>query len=157
MTTYSRICIFGRPGSGKSTFSQELHSKTDLPLHHLDKHFFTSNWVSRNYQEFLSIQENIVQQEQWIIDGNSLQSLEMRFARADVVIYFNYSRLLCLWRLLKRRFLAARHTKDTPEGCPEALRFNLLKYMWTFEYRQNNRLAKTYFRIKNSISPCYIY
>jgi adenylate kinase family enzyme len=49
-TDYIRICIFGRPGSGKSTFAHKLHLKTGLPLYHLDRYFFVANWVERDYQ-----------------------------------------------------------------------------------------------------------
>ena len=37
-----RIMIFGRPGSGKSTFAVELALKLNLPLYHLDKYFVTA-------------------------------------------------------------------------------------------------------------------
>ena len=137
---YSRICIFGRPGSGKSTFALKLHKETNLPLYHLDKYFFTANWVERDYQQFLSIQQDIVDQERWIIDGNSLKSLEMRYARAQVCLYFNYPRWLCLIRLVKRILFKDPAIKDRADECPEIIRWNLIKYMWTFEYRQNKRL-----------------
>lgn len=39
---YQKICIFGRPGSGKSTFALQLHKKLNLPLYHLDKYFYKS-------------------------------------------------------------------------------------------------------------------
>lgn len=137
---YSRICIFGRPGSGKSTFALKLHKETNLPLYHLDKYFFTANWVEQDHQQFLSIQQEIIDQEKWIIDGNSLKSLEMRYARAQVCLYFNYPRWLCLIRLLKRILFKDPSIKDRADRCPEIIRWNLIKYMWTFEYRQNNRL-----------------
>lgn len=50
-----KIMIFGRPGSGKSTFATWLSQSLDLPLHHLDKHFYIRNWVERDYNEFLQI------------------------------------------------------------------------------------------------------
>lgn len=56
----SKIMIFGRPGSGKSTFSDALHKQTGLPLHHIDKYYFVENWVERDRQEFLDIQQSIV-------------------------------------------------------------------------------------------------
>jgi adenylate kinase family enzyme len=137
---YSRICIFGRPGSGKSTFSQILHAQTQIPLYHLDRYYFTANWVERNYQEFLALQRYITQQDRWIIDGNALKSLEMRYARAELVLYFNYPRWLCLWRLIKRRLSKDRAIEDRAEGCREMISWKLLKYMWTFEYRNNYSL-----------------
>jgi adenylate kinase family enzyme len=39
-SSFKRIMIFGRPGSGKSTFATWLSRALNLPLHHLDKHFY---------------------------------------------------------------------------------------------------------------------
>ena len=60
--------IFGRPGSGKSTFATWLSNFYPLPIYHLDKYFYIRNWLERDYNEFLEIQENIVNSESWIID-----------------------------------------------------------------------------------------
>jgi len=145
---YLRICIFGRPGSGKSTFALRLHKKMCLPLYHLDRYFFVENWIARNYEEFLLAQHEIVDQDKWIIDGNSLKSLEVRYARAQISLYFNYSRWICLFRIIKRFFLKDPAIKDRAEGCKEKIRFSLLKYMWTFEYRLNNRLTYQIIELK---------
>jgi adenylate kinase family enzyme len=136
-----RIMIFGRPGSGKSTFALKLAKKHGLPLFHLDKYFFESNWNARNYEDFLEDQYAIVAKKDWIVDGNSLQSLSLRYSEADICIYFNYPRLLCLWRLIKRTFYKDRDIDDRADGCKERVSWRLIKYMWSFEYRLNNRLA----------------
>lgn len=139
---YSRICIMGRPGSGKSTFAQDLHTTTGLPLYHLDHYFFSAGWVEAPYEQFLSQQRKFVSQDAWIIDGNSLQSLELRYARAQVCLYFNYPRLLCTLRLFKRRFFKDKAINDRAVGCPERISWKLLHYLWTFESRKNYFLMK---------------
>ncbi len=136
-----RIMIFGRPGSGKSTFAVILYKATGIPLYHLDKYFYVQNWVERNYTNFLDIQQTMVTQDSWIIDGNSTKSLEMRWARADVVLYFNYPRWLCYWRVFKRLFSSDPHIDDRAEGCLEKMSWGLLKYMWSFEQRVNPIIA----------------
>lgn len=146
---FSRIVIFGRPGSGKSTFAFKLHQKTGIPVFHLDKIYFTSNWVKANYDEFLEKQKNIIKQEKWIIDGCSLQSLPMRYERADIVLFFNYPRLLCVWRLFKRIFDKNPAIDDRADDCHELPSWTLLKYTWTFEYRQNYRLKHMIEQLKN--------
>ncbi len=133
--------IFGRPGSGKSTFALALHKATKIPLHHLDKHFYESNWIERDYQEFLKIQQSIIDSNSWIIDGNNTKSLESRYQHADVVIYFNYPRWLCYWRIFKRLFKKNTDIDDRAEGCAETIRFALLRYMWSFESRVANQIA----------------
>jgi len=96
--------IFGKPGSGKSTLALKLHEATQIPVYHLDRYFFTENWAERDYQQFLEDQKNIVSKEEWIIDGNSTKSLDVRYQRAELVIYLNYPKFICYHRLLKRFF-----------------------------------------------------
>lgn len=135
-----RIMIFGLPGSGKSHFAKRLHLATGLPLFHLDKIFFKEGWVKENANVFLSKQRALVDADHWIIDGNSLSSLDVRWARADLVLYFHLPRLLCLARLIKRRFFKDRSIDDRAPLCPEVLRFRLIKYMWGFQSRVHPRI-----------------
>lgn len=134
--------IFGRPGSGKSTLALRLHNLTQIPLHHLDKHFYESDWIERDYQEFIKIQQSMVDTPSWIIDGNSTKSLEMRYSRADLVLYFNFPRFICYWRILKRLFVRDIGIKDRAEGCNETIRFSLLRYMWGFESRVSKQISE---------------
>ena len=136
----NRIMIFGKPGSGKSTFALKLHKKTNLPLHHLDRYFYTKNWIERNYKEYLDIQESFVDQETWIIDGNCTSSLEMRYKKADVCIYFNYPKSKCYYRILKRFFYKNPEIKDRAQGCKETINAGLIHYISTFETRVNNKI-----------------
>lgn len=134
--------IFGRPGSGKSTFALGLHQRTGLPLYHLDRYFFTANWQEHNYQSFLNIQQKLVDQDKWIIDGNNTKSLAMRYGRAELCLYFNYPRWLCYWRILKRLFHKDKKMHDRAEGCHETMCWSLLSYTWTFEHRVKQQIKE---------------
>jgi adenylate kinase family enzyme len=148
-----RIMIFGIPGSGKSTFALKLSRLLDLPLFHLDKYFFTAGWQERNKEEFLNIQEKLVEQESWIIDGNAISSLEMRFSRADMILYFRFNRLLCLWRILKRLKDKNPQISDRAEGCTERVRLRLIRYLWGFPKRVEHSIEDL--RKKYSLTPFY--
>ncbi len=136
-----RIMIFGRSGSGKSTFALWLSEQMQLPLYHLDKYFFTENWVERDYDEFMADQQALVDQDHWIIDGNCLKSLEVRYQRADVAIYFNYPKLLCLWRIMKRVLCKDSKIYDRAKDCPEVVRWKFIKNMWNFEKRADRLIS----------------
>lgn len=127
--------IFGRPGSGKSTLAYNLHKQTNLPLFHLDKYFYKTSWIERNYDEFLAFQKGIVNKPSWIIDGNCLRSLEMRFSKADLILYLNGSKGHCLFRIIKRRLHKCPNIDDRAENCAEKINWKLIKGMWTFEKR----------------------
>lgn len=139
-TPMRKIMISGRPGSGKSTFAYWLHQETGIPLYHLDGYFFVENWIERDYQVFLEIQQDMLQTSGWIIDGNSIHSLEMRYAKAEVVLYFNYPKWLCALRILKRYFFKNPFLQDRAYGCKEKLRWRLFRYMWNFENRVAARI-----------------
>jgi adenylate kinase family enzyme len=83
----------------------------------------------------LYIQNGLVEKEAWIIDGNAIRSLEMRFSRADTVLYFRFNRLLCLWRIFKRLFFKDHRISDKADGCSERVRMRLIRYLWTFDER----------------------
>ena len=138
---YKRIMIFGPPGAGKTTFAYKLHKKIWLPLHHLDKYFFTSCWIQRDKEDFLAIQKGLVDHEHWLIDGNSVSSLEMRWERADLVLYFNPGKLLCLSRLPLRYFQDRRHLDDRAENCPERISLDLITYLWGFDKRVRAKIV----------------
>lgn len=139
---YKKIMVFGRPGSGKSTFAYQLHSQTKIPLYHLDKYFFIANWAKRDYEEFMDIQNQMVTSESWIVDGNCTRSLETRYQHAELCVYFNFSKLLCLWRICKRIFHNRSHIDDRADGCGEVVRWDLIKYMWTFENRVAEQISQ---------------
>ncbi len=91
--------------------------------------------MERDYNEFLDIQQSLVAGGSWMIDGNCIRSLAMRYARADLVIYLNYPRHICYWRILKRIFTKNPAIDDRSPGCKETINFKLLRYMWTFHHR----------------------
>jgi|SRR5579872_4221666 len=126
-----RIAIIGIPGSGKSTFATKLGKLLDIPVHHLDKHRFEPNGEKKDKQEFLSIQKTLIAEDAWIIEGCSFSTYEMRFARADMVIYFHFPRLVCIARVLKRFFIFDKALSET--GCLRGINGKLLKYIWNFD------------------------
>lgn len=143
----NRIMIFGVPASGKSTFATQISKKLNLPLYHIDMYFFVKNWALRDADEFLAIQEKLVEQDRWVIDGNAITSLEVRWARADMVIYFHFNHWKCLWRAIKRVFGRDPSIDDRPEGCPNGLSWRFLYVLWVFNdlvKDQVQRLRKKY-------------
>lgn len=159
--TLKRIAIIGLPGSGKSTFAYELGIVMNIPVHHLDKYVFIGN-VKKDHNEFISIQQNLVNQDSWIIEGCSLKTLEMRFARADVVIYFQFQRLLCIWRVIKRFFNYKKSGFDS--GCTRIVNWALLKYIWTFDKEKGKAIEvlreqypEVEFRIFNKSTDAIAY
>lgn len=123
---YQRIMVAGCSGSGKSTFSRELASKTSLPLIHLDAEYWLPGWVEPSKSDWRASMKELVTQEQWIMDGNFSSTWDIRLPRTELVIYLQYPLWLMLWRATKRMLqLNGQVRPDMAPGCPE--RFN-----WAF-------------------------
>lgn len=149
-----RIAIIGLPGSGKSTFAIKLGKLLNISVHHLDRHVFDGK-KKREKTEFLSLKESILKEDSWIIEGCSLSTVEMRFARADTVIYFNFPRMLCIYRICKRYFGFDHNDKFT--GCLDGINWPLIKYIWNFN--RNNKqnieeLSRRYSAVQFFVFSC---
>ena len=134
-----RIAIIGLPGSGKSTFAIKLGKLLNIPVHHLDRYMFEGR-MKREKDAFLVIKESIIRENAWIIEGCSFSTLEMRFARADTVIYFNLPRTLCIWRVCKRLLTFDKHITET--GCLNSINWPLIKYIWNFNRDKKQRIEE---------------
>lgn len=100
---YKRVLVIGSPGSGKSTLTRALHQLTDLPMVHLDLLYWRADKTTLTREEFVPLLQAELAKERWIIDGNFSFTMEMRMARADLVIFFDLPVEKCLDGIKKRR------------------------------------------------------
>lgn len=67
------------------------------------------------------------------MDGNYPDSLELRLARADGVVFIDRDRLLCLWRCIRRYLKHRGHNRpELAPGCYEKLDRDFLKWIWNY-------------------------
>lgn len=99
----NKIIIIGCPGSGKSTFSKALHDKTRIPLFHLDMMFWNADRTTVEKSVFRKRLSNVLQLNQWIIDGNYQSTMELRLQECDTIFFLDYSLDTCLDGVRARR------------------------------------------------------
>lgn len=126
-----KIMVIGvSAGAGKTTFARELGCRLNLPVHHLDAHFWNSGWVESTREEFAGKTALLLQENQWIIDGNYSATFEMRAAEADTMIYLELPLRVCLYRVLKRWVTNIGSTRpDMPDGCEEKIDREFLSFI----------------------------
>ena len=136
-----RIMVIGCCGSGKSTFSKALHEKLQLPLIHLDQHYWKPNWIETEPETWITIVKELAQKEQWIIDGNYGGTMDVRLSRADTIIYLDISTTKALYRILIRTFIHYGKTRrDMPANCPERFSWQFIHYVANFNRTRRDKI-----------------
>lgn len=131
-----RILVIGSGGSGKSTLSQKLGTLLDLPVIHLDTYFWNANWVPKPNEEWERIVEHFTNEEHWIMDGNYTRTMDIRIKKADLIIFMDMPRILCMYRIIKRRFMYHKKSRpDMNQECQEKLDWEFLKWVWNYRAR----------------------
>lgn len=111
-----RVAVVGCPGAGKSTFCRQLSKLAGLPIIHLDTYYndpASPCYLAKDLKVWEAKVAELISREQWIMDGNFGSTFKLRFGRADTIIFFDYPRYPCLWRIFKRRI--EFHNKQRPE------------------------------------------
>ena len=156
----NRIMIIGSCGSGKSTLSHQLKRAINLPLYHLDQYYWKPNWTETPKEKWTTIVSELANKDKWIIDGNYGGTMDIRFNRADTIVYMDISTVKCLWRVMGRMWkYHGKVRPDMPEGCKERFDLDFIHYVATYNLLRRKSLLiklkelsreKKIFQIKNN-------
>jgi adenylate kinase family enzyme len=138
-----KIVVIGSGGSGKSTFARRLGASLELEVIHLDSIYWSAGWVEMPKPEWRKTVEELLKGNAWIMDGNYSGTLETRLEACDTVIFLDLSRVVCIWRLLKRAVLYRNERRpDMAAGCPERLNWEFIKWVWEYRTRSRPKIVK---------------
>ena len=93
MKIMKRVMVIGCGGAGKSTFSKKLGQLTGLEVIHLDQYYWKPNWEESDKEEWNQLATQLATKPSWIMDGNYGGTMDIRIARADTIIYLDFSTL----------------------------------------------------------------
>ena len=133
-----KVILIGSGGSGKSTLARQLGNKLNIKVHHLDALFWKPNWEGVPKEEQRTVQNELVKEDEWIIDGNYGGTMDIRMNAADTIIFLDIHRTICVYRAFKRVIQYRNKTRpDMGAGCKE--RFDLQFFKWIWEYPKMKR------------------
>ena len=125
--------ILGSAGAGKSTMAIKLGEITGIPVIHLDRLFWNPGWIATPKDEFDSEVFKAATGDSWIIDGNYSRTLDFRIEQADTIIFIDFNRYFCIYRIFKRWVSNRGRTRfDLGEDCPEKMDWPFLKWVWGY-------------------------
>jgi adenylate kinase family enzyme len=136
-----RILVIGCGGAGKSTVARRLADRLGLPIVHLDRVYWRAGWTPTPEDEWRAVVAELIAKPRWVMDGNYGGTMAMRLSAADTVIFLDLPRVVCLWRVVKRRVMYhGRSRPDIAPGCAEQLNLEFLSWiLWTFPNRHRQR------------------
>lgn len=135
--TADRILVIGCSGGGKSTLSQAICERLDLPYVSMDREFYwLPGWVKRSRDEERSLIAAKVAEQRWLMDGSGQSTFDLRLPRTDLILWVRMPRWLCLWGAMSRAVTGYGKTRpEMAPGCPERIDGEFLSYIWNFERR----------------------
>lgn len=130
-------------GVGKTTFANKLGEILQINVYHLDALYWNPGWVEASNMEFTTAQKKIVQQKEWIIEGNYTATYEIRAEHADTIIYLELPLLTCLYRVVKRWVKHRGTTRpDMGKDCPEKIDWAFIRFILTTYYPRKKAMIK---------------
>jgi adenylate kinase family enzyme len=145
LKTVDRVLVIGCSGGGKSTLSQRLCRRMDLPFVSMDRDFYwLPGWARRDRDEARALIAEAVSKKRWLMDGTGVSSFDLRVPRAELIVWVRMPRWLCLWGVLVRSFRNFGRTRpEMAPGCRERLADReFLSFIWNFEQKTTPRLVK---------------
>jgi adenylate kinase family enzyme len=138
-----RILVIGSGGAGKSTVATKLGQLLNLEVNHLDKYYWRSGWVEPPREEWVQTVTDLVNRDSWIIDGNYSGTLELRIQRCDTIVFLDMSRVLCVWRIVKRKLQYRRGGRpDMADGCLEKIDPGFVSWVWNYPRRTRPQVVE---------------
>ena len=135
------ISVVGTSGSGKTTTAHQIAQKLNIPHIEMDALHWEANWTSTPTDRLRDKVEQALQGERWVIDGNYSKVRDIVWAKADTVVWLDYSLLLVLWRINKRTLKRSLLREELWNGNREN--------MWTHLFTKESLywwVLKTYHR-----------
>ena len=91
-------------------------------MHHLDVLFWKPNWEGVPREEQITVQNNLIKDEKWIIDGNYGGTMGIRLNAADTIIFMIFIEQFVFIIAFKRIVKYRNKTRpDMGAGCEEKI------------------------------------
>lgn len=139
-----KIAIIGYSGAGKSTMAKRLGEIYSCPVMYLDTVGFTANWQPRELEEAVAMAQDFLNQDSWVVEGNWTKfCYQQRLEDADKIIFFNFSRWVCLWGAIRRYIKYRGKTRESiGADCKEKLDWAFVK--WILRNGRTSRQKQRY-------------
>ncbi len=100
--TPRRIAVSGTTGSGKTTLAASLAALTGAPHVELDALYWEPDWTEAPPEIFRARVAAALAGDRWVSDGNYSVVRDITWARAELLLWLDYSIARIFWQLMHR-------------------------------------------------------
>ena len=111
-----RINVIGTSGSGKSTFARKLANRLDMLYIEMDAINWKPNWQEAAPDVFLHDLNSALTIDKWVLDGNYSRASDLKWQRADTIIWLDYGFFSTFYQIIKRSIKRAWKQEEVWEG-----------------------------------------
>jgi adenylate kinase family enzyme len=112
-----RVVVIGNAGGGKSTLARKLAARRGLRHVEIDRLLWQEGWVLTPEDVYARQHREIIQQDDWVIDGLGRQnSIAARIGRATEIILIDMPLWMHFWLAAERQIAWARGDLDHAPG-----------------------------------------
>ena len=97
-----RINVIGTSGSGKTTFGRQLANLLNIPFLEMDAIFWGPDWKMPPDEEFFSRLSDLLEGDDWVLDGNYTRTIDFKWTRVQAVVWLNFSFAQTVYQAIKR-------------------------------------------------------
>lgn len=140
-----RVWVVGSCGSGKSTVARRIGALLGLASAHVDDYIWLPGWKLREREEMLTMIEERLAGDAWVMEGNLGRDAVRLWAiadRADLIVWLDLPLRVTLWRLVRRCLRRALFKQECCNGNRETLRQSffstnsILLYAWATRHKR---------------------
>jgi adenylate kinase family enzyme len=138
-----RINLIGTSGAGKSTVGKHIAERLNIPYIQLDELHWKPNWVESTDEELSSKLEKALSSDEWVLDGNYVKTIPIKWKRVQMVIYLDLPFHIVLYRIIKRSLIRSIMKEELWNGNRETIWKHLFTrdsmILWTIMNFSKNR------------------
>ncbi len=139
---YKKIAIIGAPGTGKTTLANKLSEIFNIEATHIDGLHHKPGWIERDKSERDKMILDVVQKDEWIIDGTYRATLRTRLEAADLIIWLDFSTISQLKGIVERYLKNKGVEKPEIPGCKEKLDKEFFFYVLKYNRKKRNSIVE---------------
>lgn len=147
-----RFVVVGVTGAGKSTLAERLAGRLGAPFIELDALFWDADWTEASPEVFRARVDAATAGPAWVVAGNYRSVRDLLWARAEAIVWLDYSFPLVLGRLTARTFRRALTGEVLWNGNRESLWDHV--QLWS-EKSLFNWLARTYWSYRREFPALF--